>query len=132
MAAMAKFIDFETVGCHYRAWDLAKFFRTSHATDWTDGNRRLFLERYSNSSSQSTSGREDETITKLGTPASLLLELESRLLLPMTWLEAAMFFETIGDTKKANHRKRHYEQSRAAFLKDVRNYQKQKQTFQQQ
>lgn len=100
----AIFLDFEMVGCHYRAYDLAKFFRTNHPTPWTKENREAFYRYYSNNA------------------PTLPLELESKLLLPMTWLEAAMFFETIQEHSLAQDRRRHYEESCKHFQKDIEAY----------
>jgi thiamine kinase-like enzyme len=80
-----KFIDLELAGSHYRAFDLAKFWRTNSnaAIDSTDRNRNIFYEAYASTSNAIAGGK----------PASLeTLELEVDYLLPLTWLEAALFF----------------------------------------
>jgi thiamine kinase-like enzyme len=77
-----KFIDLELAGTHYRAFDLAKFWRTN-SNDSTDRNRNIFYEAYAATSNTIAGGK----------PALLdNLELEVDLLLPLTWLEAALFF----------------------------------------
>ena len=78
----AKFLDLEVAGRHYRAFDLAKFFRTSQRTKFSRRNQSEFLRAYL---------LERGGDAKLWTPREL--KLESDLLLPMTWLEAAIFFE---------------------------------------
>jgi thiamine kinase-like enzyme len=80
-----KFIDLELAGTHYRAFDLAKFWRTNSnaAIDGTDRNRNIFYEAYASTSNAVAGGK----------PASLeTLEIEVDYLLPLTWLEAALFF----------------------------------------
>ena len=105
----AKLIDFEMVGCHYRAFDLAKFFRTKSPTPWTVDNRRLFYDHY-----LSCLGDRSTTLSKL--------ELESQLLIPMTWLEAAMFFEATEEYTMAADRKNSYEASRQLFIENISRY----------
>lgn len=95
-----KFIDLELAGTHYRAFDLAKFWRTNsnEAINITDRNRILFYEAYASTGNAIAGGK----------PASLeTLELEVDLLLPLTWLEAALFFVCMATQdaglKRSNH-----------------------------
>jgi thiamine kinase-like enzyme len=74
-----KFIDLELAGTHYRAFDLAKMLRTDNPTVSTNLNRRLFLKAYARSISSAT-------VDARG------LEFEVNMLVPLTWLEAAIFF----------------------------------------
>jgi thiamine kinase-like enzyme len=130
----ATFIDFEMVGCHYRAFDLAKWFRTSNhpPTPWTRRNRQAFFRQYLRQSSGDTT---------ISTTTTHLLQLESQLLLPMTWLEAAIFFEASSSSSSssqkndlrrtelkqlAHDRKQQYQDSCKTFLDDVRVYQEAK------
>lgn len=95
-----RFIDLETAGKHYRAYDLAKFFRRPlqkrhpDPPDVENGDNdlyresqtiflRAYLEEQSLVTTAPLSVTEDEVEE---------LRLESDLLLPMTWLEAALFF----------------------------------------
>jgi thiamine kinase-like enzyme len=73
-----QFIDLELAGCHYRAFDLAKFFRTNTPTEFTRRNKNAFFKAYAASV-------DDEVNVQT-------LEQEAELLTPMTWLEAAIFF----------------------------------------
>jgi thiamine kinase-like enzyme len=81
----AKLVDWETCGCHFRAYDVAKLFRMTSTTitekekDQATTNRFAFLQLYCN-------------VVGNDTCSPTLLWLESKLLLPMTWLEAALFF----------------------------------------
>jgi thiamine kinase-like enzyme len=95
-----KFIDLELAGTHYRAFDLAKFWRTNSnaAIDSGDRNRNTFYEAYASTSNTISGGK----------PASLeTLELEVDLLLPLTWLEAALFFVCMA-TQNAAARSSHW------------------------
>lgn len=76
----AKLIDLELVGTHYRGYDLAKFLRCSaRDSPFAEGNRRAFYESYLEASSDTNA-----TIQSLS--------MEAARLLPLTWLEAAIFF----------------------------------------
>jgi len=97
-SSVVKFIDLELAGTHYRAFDIAKFWRTSAATGtasrnhqahYTQENRRAFYQGYSMATNDSV-----ET-----------LELEADLLLPLAWLEAAIFFCCMAtqDSQQATH-----------------------------
>lgn len=133
---VAKFIDFEMVGWHFRAFDLAKLFRATTATSsstttttTTDQNRQAFLQQYL----QQMEKNNDAT----GATTLPLLQLESQLLLPMAWLEAAIFFEAsasmslkISDNvsfrqwkKKAKQRKLQYQKACRSFMNDIHTYQ---------
>ena len=79
---VAKVLDLETAGRHYRAYDLAKFFRTEQNTRHTEHNQLDFLSIYWKACGD-----------KMASCSSELLKAESDLLLPMSWLEAAVFFE---------------------------------------
>jgi thiamine kinase-like enzyme len=74
-----QFIDLELSGVHYRAFDLAKFFRSDATTSYTPQNQRAFYTSYLEHTAVSPTSLEE-------------LEREVKLLLPMTWLEAAIFF----------------------------------------
>lgn len=89
-----KFIDLELAGTHYRAFDLAKFWRTACATDQTEARRRAFYETYA------ATAITDHSKTTVQT-----LELEADLLLPLAWLEAAIFFGCMAtqDAAQAHH-----------------------------
>jgi thiamine kinase-like enzyme len=96
-----QFIDLELAGTHYRAFDLAKFWRTNSnaAIDITDRNRNIFYKAYASTSSAITGGK----------PVSLeTLELEVDLLLPLTWLEAALFFACMATQDAAASRSNHW------------------------
>jgi thiamine kinase-like enzyme len=93
------FIDLELAGTHYRAFDLAKFWRTNSnaAIDSTDRNRNMFYNAYASTSSAIAGGK----------PVSLeSLEIEAHYLLPLTWLEAALFFACMAQdatAARSNH-----------------------------
>jgi thiamine kinase-like enzyme len=110
----ANFIDLETAGFHYRAFDLAKFFRTNHPTEWTPTNQEDFLKAYL------------QCIGDASTPPSLL-QLESNVLVPMTWLEAAIFFHASRRHERwnelAQERTCQYQRSCSTFLEDIQAYQ---------
>jgi thiamine kinase-like enzyme len=78
-----KLLDLELAGTHYRAFDLAKFWRTNASIDSTNRNRHIFYETYASTTSNIVGDRPTNVDT---------LELEVDLLLPLTWLEAALFF----------------------------------------
>lgn len=123
----ARLIDWETCGCHYRAYDLAKFFRavepyTSEGHQWLSKNRFAFVKNYC----------EDMGAT-LGVSAEdpTWVSLESQLLLPMTWLEAALFFQCKSYdegsdldvyTHYAEQRLRSYKKSLKQWEKDLNKY----------
>lgn len=119
----AKLVDWETCGCHYRAYDLSKLFRS--ITTGTEGkgnsqvvtNQRLFLKQYCQYIA-------NDNASQCG-PEQVLLE--SKLLLPMTWLEAAMFFHCKSFTEKeydtlAKDRLQHYQESLRDWNKHVQEY----------
>jgi len=87
-----KFIDLELAGKHYQGFDLAKLWRTDLASQFTERNRRLFFETYINSLSGGAVAVEE-------------LQREAELLLPLTWLEAAIFFVYMADHDFANKTK---------------------------
>lgn len=72
-------IDFELGGPNYRGFDLMKMFRT--AGTFSEDGLRHFLQVYSESSG---SGGSDTSVEELMR--------ETKLFLPLTWLEAAVFF----------------------------------------
>ena len=120
----AKFVDWETCGYHYRAYDLAKLFRTT-TTDNQSEARNLFLQYYC------TYCNAHNNNTKNDTPKHLWLE--AMLLLPMTWLEAAMFFHAKSLTEEeylglAQHRLKHYEESLSEWENNLLEYQQQNQS----
>lgn len=117
----AKLVDWETCGCHFRAYDTAKLFRMTSTMpkkeqDEGSRNRFAFLQQYCNEVG-------DETCD----PESLWLE--SRLLLPMTWLEAAMFFHCQSSSGKkeylslAKNRLEGYRESLSDWQQDLIDYQ---------
>jgi Ser/Thr protein kinase RdoA (MazF antagonist) len=83
----AQFIDLELVGNHYRSYDLAKLFRSESPTLFSKKNRRFFIEKYADAFNR---------LNSVGKRVVLLdpdvIEFKSDLLLPMAWLEAAIFF----------------------------------------
>lgn len=84
----AKLIDWETCGRHYRAYDLAKFFRgvethTEEEDQLLSRIRLAFIKSYCDAVGATLGEKVD---------APSCVSLESKLLLPMTWLEAALFF----------------------------------------
>jgi len=89
-----RLIDFETAGCHYRGYDLAKIFRTAHRTPWTVSNQAYFLECYQAATKLKSYDFSLVFESDIEDDVQRLL-LESELLLPMTWLEAAIFFEAM-------------------------------------
>lgn len=124
----ARFLDLECAGLNYRAYDLAKFFRAqrNQQMQWTDGNQIEFLSTYLQSIAEESSTK----LSNLGGDVQLL-QLECSLLLPMTWLEAAIFFECSSYMDAGNQkqwkdmgRKRmiEYNQSKQTFLANVRAY----------
>jgi thiamine kinase-like enzyme len=75
-------IDFELAGPNYRGFDLCKLFRTASPGPGTARNRRAFMEAYH----RRAAGREP-------TAADVeLLLAEADLFLPLTWMEAGVFF----------------------------------------
>jgi len=93
-----RLIDFETAGCHYRGYDLAKLFRTRHPSESTKANQRYFLEQYldfTTATLHSDVKGRCETSANAKVCSIESLQLEMNLLLPMTWLEAAVFFEAM-------------------------------------
>jgi thiamine kinase-like enzyme len=124
---IAKFVDWETCGCHYRAYDLAKVFRTPSAKKQKEQARkncREFLQHYSHCIT--TVDVDDKS---RGDDDPEFLWLESKLLLPMTWLEAAMFFHckscmegNDAFVKLANDRLEGYEESLVEWQQDVDKY----------
>ena len=82
---MICFVDWDLTGRNYRAYDLAKLFRTNHPTEFTCQNRRYFLETYASEVNKATRMNEPRLHPDL-------LEQQMQVLVPMTWLEAAIFF----------------------------------------
>lgn len=76
-----KFIDLELAGPQYRSYDLAKFFRTEHPTEFTVNNQKTFYMAYLKNLEMDASSTTLEDIQQ-----------EVSLILPLTWLEAAIFF----------------------------------------
>lgn len=109
----AKFIDMELAGTHYRAFDLAKFFRTDDPTQSTQQNKSTFLHAY-------CEGCPNQAVEIKS------LREEVDLLLPMTWLEAAIFFVCMASSCKdqaqlefwnnlASNRLSNYERAAAVY-----------------
>jgi hypothetical protein len=76
---------------------LAKFFRTDSPTEFTKQNQRAFYQAYletaattTTTATPSSSSSSSEQMTVTTTLDDL--EREVKLLVPMTWLEAAIFF----------------------------------------
>ena len=95
-----RFVDWDLSGRNYRAYDLAKLFRTNHPTKFTSQNRRYFLECYASEVNKNTPANKDWLHPDQ-------LEKQTQILLPMTWLEAAIFFvcrasNASGDKSKWN------------------------------
>jgi thiamine kinase-like enzyme len=125
----ARVLDLECAGRHYRAYDLAKFFRTpfDRQTANKDANQHFFLTSYLQCA---TSNSATFTPQQLEYLVDQLL-LESNLLLPMAWLEALVFFsisshmdpENRDQWKRlAQQRRTAYEQSMKRFPHNVRAY----------
>jgi hypothetical protein len=97
-----KLIDLELAGTHYRAFDVAKFWRinSNAAIDSADRNRNMFYEAYASTSNTIAGGK----LVSLET-----LELEVDLVLPLTWLEAALFFVSMA-TQDAASLSNHWKQ----------------------
>jgi thiamine kinase-like enzyme len=76
-------IDFELSGPNYRGFDLCKFFRTNNSQRKTKDNQRRFMRGYCEYSK--------EVGSKKATNERLLVA-EANLFLPLTWLEAGIFF----------------------------------------
>lgn len=124
-APSIRFIDLETAGSHYRAFDLAKFFRTSTPTPHSSTNQDYFLQNYY---SYTLSVLETSNMSRRRKYDLELLRLESQLLLPMTWLEATIFFyasqQPPNDWKTmADIRWHHYELASQTFSSTVKAYQ---------
>jgi len=79
-----QFIDLELAGTHYRGFDLAKLFRTDDRTHFTEVNELHFLEAYAAEVSKINRHEVAFSVDDLKD--------EAKALLPMTWLEAAIFF----------------------------------------
>ena len=98
-----RFLDLELTGYNYRAYDLAKLlFRRGNEIATKDGPLQSKCQDYVLSSylkSSSTSEGDNDDHKKLLEK----LRSECQLLLPMTWLEAALFFEATKDTVQAEH-----------------------------
>jgi thiamine kinase-like enzyme len=86
-----RFIDLELAGRHYRSYDLAKLFRTNKATLHTKRNQHTLLLAYAEACKRD--GTESSLAGEHGGPSCVHeLERQIRLVAPMTWLEAAIFF----------------------------------------
>lgn len=85
MTLNIRFVDWDLVGRNYLAYDLAKLFRTDRPTPHTKSNRHYFLNAYAS-----------ESNLLVGANSAIFnydeLERQTDLLLPMAWLEAAIFF----------------------------------------
>mmetsp|Transcript_8475 Transcript_8475/g.20386 ORF Transcript_8475/g.20386 Transcript_8475/m.20386 type:complete len:192 (+) Transcript_8475:591-1166(+) len=124
----ARLIDWETCGCHYRAYDLAKFFRavephTNEEHQLLSRNRFTFIKNYCDNVGATRGASTDDPTW---------VSLESKLLLPMTWLEAALFFhcksydegsEVDLYTNYAEQRLRSYGKSLKQWEVDLKEYQ---------
>lgn len=87
----AQLIDLELTGMHFRSYDLAKLFRTKSPTPFSNQNRRVFLEQYASAyNEQNTKRNNGQDAPQALDPDEL--ERQSDLILPLTWLEAAIFF----------------------------------------
>jgi thiamine kinase-like enzyme len=115
-----KFIDLELAGLQYVAYDLAKFWRrrrtNAHTEDplasstlATRRNRRAFLQTYveeatmkptaSSSGSNSPMPQQRSSGNMSHQRVGIQdLEWQMKLLLPLTWLEAALFFACMANT----------------------------------
>ena len=88
IAGRTVFIDLEMTGRHYRSFDVAKFLRTS-SKEYSHERKRFFLESYAHAV---------DCCNVVG------LEQEVDLAMPLTWLEAAIFFaamETLDGSQAA-------------------------------
>lgn len=109
-----RFLDMELAGRHYIAYDLAKLWRTSSPLTvgqqhQRDQHQRIFLETYAEHF-------PGETVT-----ASALRHQIDRLL-PLTWLEAAVFFVAMSSSSSQNPSDRgHWD---ALALDRLRSYEK--------
>ena len=121
---VAKVLDLETAGRHFRAYDLAKFFRTEQKTGHTEHNQLDFLSIYLKASCCG----DDKMMASC---SSEMLKAESDLLLPMSWLEAAVFFEcssTIDAARRdtwikfADDRMQNYWKSLESYQANLRRY----------
>jgi thiamine kinase-like enzyme len=92
---VVRFIDFELAGLHYRAFDLAKLFRTNCPTAYSAKNLRFFLENYAVECNKRRSN--DQLALNPD-----VLELQVKLMLPLTWLEAAIFFVCMAGQSKSS------------------------------
>lgn len=81
-----RFIDFETSGMNYRAFDIAKLFRTDYPTQLTDDNMNVFLECYLLVSSECLVDHSKEIE---------LFKLETKLLEPLTVGACKLFTTSI-------------------------------------
>ena len=84
-----RLIDWDLAGRHFWAFDLAKLFRTERPTAHTVPNRRFVLEAYAAECHRNCLPAAPTTTTRLDPN---VLERQVELLLPMAWLEAAIFF----------------------------------------
>jgi Choline/ethanolamine kinase len=105
-----KFIDLELTGVQYVAYDLAKFWRrngtgTNNEPSSSTRNRRAFLQTYADETTTSSSSRTSRSSSS--SSENMLaqklvdvqeLEWQMKLLLPLTWLEAAIFFACMANT----------------------------------
>lgn len=100
---IVQFIDLELAGLHYRSFDLAKLFRTDTPTVHTAKNRRYFLEVYADACHNNNNNNNNQLLRsslkeQIRVSTALLplnpdvLELQVEQMLPITWLEAAIFF----------------------------------------
>jgi len=80
-----RFVDWDLTGPNYRAYDVAKLFRTNQPTEYTCRNRRYFLETYAVAYNKDSPAHQPRLSPDV-------LEAQIQLILPMTWLEAAIFF----------------------------------------
>lgn len=113
----ARLIDWETCGCHYRAYDLAKFFRAvepkSKEEDELLSKKHLtFLRKYC---------EQVRRISGTNAKDPNVVFFESKLLLPMTWLEAALFFhcKSFDDESDSDAYTRNAEQRLQSFRKSL-------------
>lgn len=87
------FVDLELLGQHYRAYDLAKFLRSNYNATFHEAFLRCYLQSCT-------------TVTANPDAVKQLMN-EVNLLMPLTWLEAAIFFAAMAclnphETKKWN------------------------------
>jgi aminoglycoside phosphotransferase (APT) family kinase protein len=119
------FLDLELTGYNYRAYDLAKLlFRHSLPSD-VDSTipgrcQDCVLRAYLSSSCSDNNNNNNNDVVDIHASMEQL-RIECNLLLPMTWLEAALFFEATKETVAEEDKKQEWERLAQNRLE---NYQK--------